>query len=113
MTIIIAQFTLAFIRSRIESTDLTVELYHEFIRIWGIFCQQGITEGESLDSRVLPLQWSSIFYMKNQAPNIIPFLRISTVYVAKVSILYRTCYRYSAIRRLFRVYDILCNSLRS
>ncbi|XP_076475690.1 glutamate receptor 1 [Bombus vancouverensis nearcticus] len=44
MTIIIAQFTLAFIRSRIESTDLTMELYHEFIRIWGIFCQQGITE---------------------------------------------------------------------
>ncbi|XP_043602911.1 glutamate receptor 1-like isoform X3 [Bombus pyrosoma] len=44
VTIVSAQFTLAFMRSRIESTDLTVELYHEFIRIWGIFCQQGITE---------------------------------------------------------------------
>ncbi|KAK9303524.1 hypothetical protein QLX08_004833 [Tetragonisca angustula] len=43
MTIIIALFVLAFIRSQVESTNLIREISHEFIRVWGIFCQQGIT----------------------------------------------------------------------
>ncbi|CAD1478679.1 unnamed protein product [Heterotrigona itama] len=43
MTIMIALFVLAFIRSQVESTNLISEISHEFIRVWGIFCQQGIT----------------------------------------------------------------------
>ncbi|XP_028520210.1 glutamate receptor 1-like isoform X3 [Apis cerana] len=43
VTMIISLFVLAFIRSRIESNNMIQEIFHEFIRIWGIFCQQGIS----------------------------------------------------------------------
>lgn len=43
VTMIISLFVLAFIRSRIESNNMIHEIFHEFIRIWGIFCQQGIS----------------------------------------------------------------------
>lgn len=46
VTMIISLLVLAFIRSRIESNNMIREIFHEFIRVWGIFCQQGISGGE-------------------------------------------------------------------
>ncbi|XP_017790360.1 PREDICTED: glutamate receptor 2-like [Habropoda laboriosa] len=42
ITIIIAQIVLAFIRSRIESSSIEQNISDESLRIWGIFCQQGV-----------------------------------------------------------------------
>ncbi|XP_076235759.1 glutamate receptor 4 [Calliopsis andreniformis] len=41
-TIIIAYFVLSLIRSYVESQSIKEVLYDEFIRVWGILCQQGL-----------------------------------------------------------------------
>ncbi|CAL7936744.1 unnamed protein product [Xylocopa violacea] len=41
--IIIAPFIFAFIRSRIESLGIMRVLFDEIVRVWGIFCQQGVS----------------------------------------------------------------------
>ncbi|XP_076760313.1 glutamate receptor ionotropic, kainate 2 [Xylocopa sonorina] len=49
--IIISPFIFALIRSRVDSTSITRGLFDEIVRVWGIFCQQGI-------SATVPRTWS-------------------------------------------------------
>ncbi|CAK9819288.1 Glutamate receptor 1 [Anthophora plagiata] len=44
MIMVVAEIVLTFIKYRLESTSITQTMNDEFLRIWGIFCQQGVAE---------------------------------------------------------------------